>query len=156
MGVCEACGAALDRTAVDQVVHRQVFDIPPLRLTVTEHHAEVKIFPTCRHTTVGTFPVGVPAPTQYGPYLLGLSTYLQTFQMLPIDRIRDFFHALWGHAPSGRTLSDAAERAAEAVVPVLDRIQTALRHAPVMVDPHGHDGWLDPVWVASSARTGGD
>ena len=138
VSVCESCGEMLADVAVDEVRRRQVFDIPPLNMMVTEHRADVKTCPRCDAKTVGTFPEGIVAPTQYGPHLLGLATYLQTFQMLPVERIREFFAALWGHAPSGRTIVDAARRVSEVVGPVLTMIRDALHRAPVVhVDETG-------------------
>lgn len=132
VSVCNSCGEMLADVAAAEVRRRQVFDIPPLNITVTEHRADVKTCPRCHAKTVGTFPEGIVAPTQYGPPLLGLATYLQTFQMLPVERIREFFQALWGHAPSGRTLVDAAKRVSEIVVPVLETIRDALHRASVV------------------------
>ena len=52
--------------------------------------------------------------------------------MLPVERIREFFAARWGHAPSGRTIVDAARRVSEVVGPVLTTIQDALHRASVV------------------------
>ena len=138
VALCEECGESLDAVVPNRMIRRQVFDIPPLSLTVTEHQAEVKECPTCHHKTTGTFPAEVVAPVQYGPRVLGLSTYLQVFQMIPIDRIRQLFFELLGQAPSGRTLVDAATRTSERVKPLLIPIREALRRAPVIhVDETG-------------------
>ena len=63
-------------------------------------------------TTTGLFLTGVIAPAQCGPNLLGLTTYLLTFRMLPIDRIRRLCDRLFGRAPSARTNLNATERVA--------------------------------------------
>lgn len=52
--------------------------------------------------------------------------------MIPIDRIRQLFFELLGHAPSGRTLVDAAIHIGERVQPLLTPIRDALRQAPVI------------------------
>ena len=96
----------LAAVAVDEVRRRHVFDLPPLNITVTEHRTDVNPWPRCDAKTVGSFPEGIVAPTQYGPHLLGPAMYPQPFQMLPGERIREFFEALWGHAPSGRPIVD--------------------------------------------------
>lgn len=131
-GQCAACGRGLHQIPLDRLIRRQVFDIPPLVLQVTEHQVEVKTCPDCAHVTLGTWPTHVEAPVQYGPQLLGLATYLQTFQMIPVDRVRAMFAELWGQAPSGRTLLDAVRRAADIVQPTLDTIRAHLRQAPVV------------------------
>lgn len=64
VSVCDGCGEILVDVAADAVRRRQVFDIPPLNITVTEHRAEVKTCPRCQVQTAGTFPEGIVAPTQ--------------------------------------------------------------------------------------------
>jgi transposase len=44
---CSECGASLSGIPVEQVLSRQVFDIPPMELRVTEHQMEVKCCPDC-------------------------------------------------------------------------------------------------------------
>ncbi len=65
---------------------RQVFDLPPMRLEVTEHRAEIK---RCLVSGLrAAFPSGVEAPVQYGPHFRGLTLYLSNQQLLPFDRLR--------------------------------------------------------------------
>jgi transposase len=136
--LCGHCGETLVDQDADRVIRRQVFDLPPMAITVTEHQAEVKTCPRCHGTTTGIFPPGVDAPVQYGPQIMAFSTYLQTFHMIPVDRIRDLFRELWGRTPSGQTLLKAAQRAAETVAPVLHHIRDRLQQAPVVnVDETG-------------------
>jgi transposase len=52
---CTGCGGDLAHAAVVGTVTRQVIDVPPVRLTVTDHVAEKRQC-ECGTVTVGTFP----------------------------------------------------------------------------------------------------
>ena len=62
---CECCGCSLIDQQPASVEKRQVHDLPPRRLIVTEHQAEIKMC-SCGHLNKAAFPEGVNAPVQYG------------------------------------------------------------------------------------------
>ncbi len=64
---------------------RQVFDLPPIELTVIEHQAERRAC-GCGVVTTATFPVQATAPTCYGPGVAALGAYLLARQHLPVER----------------------------------------------------------------------
>jgi transposase len=53
---CQGCDCSLEKTIAATFVQRQVFDIPPLQLKVTEHRAEVKHCPHCGANNQALFP----------------------------------------------------------------------------------------------------
>ena len=59
VNTCETCGEDLSQVAVETTLKRQVFDLPPLQLEVTEHQVEQKICPCCRHLNHSSFPAGI-------------------------------------------------------------------------------------------------
>ena len=64
---CSSCGTALDPAASqDTGQRRQVLDLPPLRLWVTEHRTRQCACPLCGEHTSGTFPAEVSQPVQIG------------------------------------------------------------------------------------------
>lgn len=65
------CGAGLDGAAVVGMERRQVFDLPPLRLEVTEHRLISRAC-SCGVVTKAKAPAGVSAPVQYGSRLGGV------------------------------------------------------------------------------------
>ena len=72
------------------VEKRQVFDIEFRRL-VTEYQAEV-LEDEQGKRYVAPFPDGVSRPAQYGQALKAHAVYLSQYQLLPYDRIREYFH----------------------------------------------------------------
>jgi transposase len=127
---CVRCGAALAGVPSSSVARRQVVDLPPLALVVTEHRAATVCCPHCQATTVAAFPAHVAAPVQYGPRLLGLGVYLRHYQLLPYARIRETLRDLFGAGPACDTLAAAGAACAAALAPVEAAIATALCAAP--------------------------
>ena len=77
---CACCGRSLEDRPPESIERRQVFALPPIRLTITEHQAESKRC-SCGHLNQAAFPEGVNAPVQYGPDLEALAVYLNNYQM---------------------------------------------------------------------------
>lgn len=72
---CPTCeGNLKDREAL-WLIKRQVFDIPPPKITITEHQAEVKCCPHCQERVRAVFPQGVEAPVQYGEVIQSWAVY---------------------------------------------------------------------------------
>lgn len=80
---CGQCGGVflLGQPVLDHE-RRQVFDLPALQLSVTEHWAEIKRCPVSGRKVSAAFPPGVLAPVQYGPNFRGLTLYLFNQQLL--------------------------------------------------------------------------
>ncbi len=151
---CPHCGAALAGVPAAAVARRQVVDLPPLALAVTEHRAATVRCPHCQRPTTAPFPVAVTQPVQYGPRVLGLGVYLRHYQLLPYQRIGELLADLFGARPSVGTLHTASLACAAALGAVEAGIAAALSAAPLL---HGDEtsikvaGARQWVHVASTA-----
>lgn len=128
---CAQCGAALGGALAVAVARRQVVDLPPLALVVTEHQAATVCCPRCQAPTTAAFPDHVAAPVQYGPRLLGLGVYLRHYQLLPYARIRETLADLFGASPACDTLATAGAAAHATLAPVEAALAAALAAAPL-------------------------
>jgi transposase len=98
--VCTGCGKSLKGVPSLHCEKRQVFDLPPLRLEVTEHQAEVKHCPCCGIENRGEFPSGLKQVAEYGPNIKALAIYLMHGHFIPYDRLSEFFEEAFGQAIS--------------------------------------------------------
>lgn len=129
---CEDCQTDLSHLETVQVVKRQVFDMPPMRLEVTEHQAEVKVCPCCNQRTRAAFPEHVKAPVQYGANVLAHAAYLNSYHLLPMARVSEWFADCVGQAVSDATIEKAVAQLADAVAPSLDVIYKGLTRSQVV------------------------
>lgn len=127
---CAHCQVSLAAEAVAGVARRQVFELPPLRLVVTEHQAEIKRCPDCGETTQADFPDQVRQTTQYGPGFRALLSYLNQQQYIPLERVSEFCQALFGQPVGEGTIVLANHEIAVRVEPVNTLAQQHLIDTP--------------------------
>lgn len=122
---CNGCGRSLASTKIDGLEKRQVFDLPPLNLIVTEHRAEQKSC-LCGCVTTGTFPPEATAPVQYGPWVQALVVYLSTYQFIPYGRLKEFFSELFGVKMSPATMKRIMIVAVAKTAPTVEKIKNSI------------------------------
>jgi transposase len=151
---CPQCQSDLSEQPVESQEVRQVFELPPIKMRVTEYRAARKRCPHCGRIFTAEFPAGVTAPTQYGPGMQAVMTYLQVWQLLPHERTAQVCEDLFGHRPSAGSIVRSVMKSAAQMEPAAQQIATALSQAPVLhadetgVRCEGDTHWLH---VASTA-----
>ena len=128
--VCAGCRG--DLSAAEQVgrLARQVFDLPTIRLRVTEHRAS-RWRCACGHETTAVFPQAVGAPVQYGPRVRALGLYLVSYQHLPYARAAAVMSDWLGMPVSTGTLAAFMGRGARDLGSFLDDVHAQITAAPV-------------------------
>jgi transposase len=129
---CPHCGRSLVAAPVVAECRRQVFDLPPQELEITEHRVQVVCCPQCQQCSSGVFPPGVEQPVQYGERLKALSVYLKDYQLLPYERQRELFEDIFGHRLSVASLLKAEHECSAGLTEPLAAIQQQLLAAPVV------------------------
>jgi transposase len=124
---CRHCQGSLAEVAPKGWEKRQVFDVPPMELEVTEHQAEIKECPYCHQVSVGEFPPEVKRPVQYGERIKAQMVYFNQYQFVPLERTVEIFEDLYGQTMSESTIVDACNQAAEKVSPVVEAIREELK-----------------------------
>jgi transposase len=119
---CSTCQGPLEGVVGQVVERRQVQDLPPLRLLVTEHQVEAISCPACQQITRGVFPPEVSASAQYGPQVRALAVYLNQYQLVPEARTCETLADLVGCALSDGTVAGWVQEAAERLAPTVERI----------------------------------
>ena len=153
--LCENCGASLDGVKPASVEKRQVTDISLPTMHVTEHVGESVICSHCGHYNAATFPDHVKSPLQYGPIIRALMVYLSIYQLIPYDRLSEFFSDVYGRGPSKATIIKACSDCFEKLKDVEEEIKQELLKGHVLhadetgMQVNGKREWLH---TASSDR----
>src|SRR5215472_700137 len=120
---CPQCQAEWSEVAGQVTERRQVHELPPLKLVVTENQVETVACPTCGYQSSGTFPAGVAAPVQYGSRMQALVVYLSQFQLLPLARLCELVADVWGCRLSEGTVTTWIAEAASRLEPGIQRLK---------------------------------
>lgn len=152
---CAHCQRDLrDRVAVVPE-RRQVIDLPPKRLWVTEHRVEEKLCPTCYLLTRASFPGEVTAPAQYGTGIQALAVSLVEGQVVPYAHASQLLHDLLGVQLSAGSIATFVKTCHQNLAEVVFDLKEALVKAAVLhQDETGmgvkKEGW----WVYVCATIG--
>lgn len=128
---CSSCGREFGSEALEDVVvlatSRQVFDLPPVKLEVSEHRlGEVEC---CGQYHKGTFPAEVSASVQYGSGVRAVVSMLSTDYRMPLKKIRQFFTDMYGYEINSATILASLERGYKLLEPTVASIKGHLTKA---------------------------
>ena len=152
--VCTTCGADLRLLPVQDVSRRQVYDLPPLSLEITEHQAEIKACPFCRTTVQAAFPEELTHKTQYGPCVKALVVYLHNYQLVPYQRISELFSDLFDQPISGGLIYSADAQAYKQLADHERAVTVALSTADVVhFDETGLYEMGRRIWLHSASTS---
>jgi len=126
-----SCGCSLRDAPVVDSEKRQVFDIPPISVEVTEHVVDTLRCPGCGSKVKGAFPEDVKARVQYGPRLNSFAAYLMVYQLLPFERCSELFKDLLGVDVSTGTLANMVRRFAGKVSPSVESVKEMIKNTKV-------------------------
>jgi len=133
VNTCQHCQTSLETVPATQTESRQVFDLPKVRLEVTQHCAEIKVCPVCGGENKAAFPDGVDQPVQYGPEVKAQAVYLNQYQMIPLERVSELFADWYGQPLAEGTIVSAAQEVAQQVQPVQEALRTHLTEQEAVV-----------------------
>ena len=128
--VC-CCGRSLVDEPVADYESRQVFDVPPMQMQVTEHRAERKCCPDCGAVIRAPFPEGVTQPVQYGERVSAVAAYLRNYGLLPYERTAQLFEDLFSVPISVGTLVALNASCGQRLEGINELLRAQLIAAPV-------------------------
>jgi len=111
---CSGCSEPFAQGVEVGVERRQVFDLPPTAVQVTEHQLITRAC-RCGARTTGLAPAGVNAPVSYGPRVAAALVYLYQGQFLSKARTAQAMSDLLGVPVSQGTVAAVTVRAAAAL-----------------------------------------
>lgn len=129
--MCPHCARDLSAVAAQRLGRRQVYDVPPVHIEITEHQVECKVCPHCQQEGQAAYPADVTKETQYGSRLKAQASYLNVYQLIPMARscelLGDFYH----HEPAPALIIEANRAVQAGSAPTLDAIKEQLIAAEV-------------------------
>jgi len=129
---CQECGHSLKQSPASGHRSRQVIDLPPLKLEVTEHQVEQKVCPDCGCRNEAAFPEEAKTSVQYGSRIKSLLVYLNQYQLLPYERTVQLVEDLFSRTISQGTLYAWNTACFENLKSTEESIRQAILASPVV------------------------
>lgn len=148
------CGQLLDPQYGRIVTTRQVHDLPPPKLEVTEYQIIEQVC-SCGRLHQGHFPVDVKAPVQYGSGVRALTVLLNNSCQMSYCKVSTLFKDLYGYDLNEATAVSNNTLTYERLEPVENHIKACLlASAVVHSDETGLQvGGGKPKWLHTACNT---
>ncbi len=101
---CSCCSSSLKNINSIKFEKRQLFDLPTIKMQVTEYQAHSLKCKKCHTINKAEFPSNINTTAQYGNNLKSFISYLSSYQMLPYERIAETIKDLSSHKMSVGTI----------------------------------------------------
>ena len=129
---CSHCGYDLSQHEAEEIERRQLLDLPPLKIYVTEHQTEVKRCPCCGKQSRSEFPEGLIQEAQYGPRIKAFLTYLNQYHFIPYDRCEQWIRDVYNHRISEGTIKNILSHCHEMLEPAETKIKEEIINAEIL------------------------
>ena len=103
---CKNCNHTLKDIDAHSISTKQEFDIPKIKMEVTEYQQHTKVCPCCHTVNKPQFPEHLKSHVQYGDNIKTFIGYLNTYQMVPYERISELVKDFTSHSISVGTINN--------------------------------------------------
>jgi transposase len=148
---CRCCGKNLQKIEVDSYEKRQVFDLPEIKMKITEHQVEIKTC-ACGFVNKAEFPKTINGSVQYGVNVQALCVNLSNYQFLSYDRISEFMEDLTGYRINESTITRQNKILYNQLESFETQIKTLIQKSPI--SHHDESGIYcegERIWLHSSS-----
>jgi len=143
---CLCCKSKLPENGV--VKSRQIFDLPKIKINVTEHQIITKVCTNCGKKNKSKFPEHLVQEAQYGDRIKAFAVYAHSYQILPYSRTSELIYDLTGHKISVGSLVNFQAECSNNLEAFEVEIKKALLQSPILhadetgVKVEGDLGWF--------------
>ena len=128
---CIGCGRILEDVEASSHERRQIFELSPVKVEVTEYRAKIKHCLHCQQTNKGKFPSQASNTVQYGERVKAPGLYLMQYQMLSYERTCEFFFDAFSCSISEWTFYNPVKTCYENLKQTDQRIKAEVKNAIV-------------------------
>jgi transposase len=123
---CSCCKKDIRKEQLLDIERRQVYEIPKVKIQVTEYQSEIKKCSNCGKMNRGKFPEEVSNVVQYGDRIKSFSMYLMHYQLIPWERTVEIIEDIFSHRISEGTLNNVSKNCYELLEKTEERIRAEL------------------------------